>query len=175
MNQLSPKPPKELIHDIIVPQGYFPNNSRFPLVIYKEVFNFSNPSLEGVQQLLANNHWLNSWVDSIYDFHHYHSNTHETLVIVEGRCTVQIGGDKGKKYAIGKNDVIIFPAGVSHKNVGSSSDFKCIGAYPADIAYDMKHGTAEEHPEVDSTIQNVKLPKSEPIFGKKGLLFNYWK
>lgn len=175
MNVLLPIPPKEVIHDLIPPQDYFPNNDQYPLLIYKKVFNFSHQSPEMVQNFLRKNNWINSWVDGIYDYHHYHSNTHETLVIIEGNCSVQIGGDRGEKYTVLKGDVIIFPAGVSHKNVGASPDFKCIGAYPIDIEYDVYYGKPDEHPEVDVNIKMVKLPQSDPIFGVDGLLFEYWK
>ncbi len=44
-----------------------------------------------------------------------------------------------------------------------------------DIDYDMNYGKAEEHPLVDKKIQKVPLPNEDPIFGKKGILFDYWK
>lgn len=175
MNPLLPVPPKEILHELIPSQGHFPNNARYPLLIYKQAFEFSEYSQESVQNFLKHNKWINSWVDSIYDCHHYHSNTHEALVIIEGNCQIQIGGEKGKEYAITKGDVIIFPAGVSHKNVGSSDGFKCIGAYPTSINYDMNYGKAAEHPQVDINIQKVGLPECDPVFGKDGYLFDYWK
>ncbi|MBA2652521.1 MAG: cupin domain-containing protein [Tatlockia sp.] len=174
MKTIVPILPQELVHELILKNDYFPNNSRFPLLIYRQVFNLTDTTSEMIQNFLQQNEWVNSWVDSIYDYHHYHSNTHEALVIISGRCKVQIGGDNGKKYDVFKGDSIIFPAGVSHKNVGSSSDFKCIGAYPEDIDYDLKYGLAKEHPQVDENIKKVDVPKNDPIFGKKGLLFDYW-
>ncbi|MBA3536521.1 MAG: cupin domain-containing protein [Tatlockia sp.] len=167
--------PNDLLHDLIEASEHFPNNSRYPLLIYRQVFNFSKPSADLVQNFLNVNNWINSWVDSIYDYHHYHSNTHEALVIIAGTCKVQIGGPKGKIYEISKGDVIIFPAGVSHKNVGSSQDFKCVGSYPTDEDYDVNYGKAEEHPQVDINIKKVGLPATDPIFGKDGVLFDYWK
>jgi uncharacterized protein YjlB len=167
--------PTKLIHKLISPSDYFPNNSRYPLLIYKQVFTSMEQSPEQIQQFLHENNWNNSWVDSIYDYHHYHSTTHETLVIIAGQCNVQIGGDKGAIYEVSNGDVIILPAGVSHKNVGSSPDFKCIGAYPDNHDLDMNYGKLEEHPAVDRNIKKVGLPQSDPVFGEKGLLFNYWK
>jgi uncharacterized protein YjlB len=72
MDTLFAIPPADLIHDLIEPSDYFPNNSRYPLLLYKQVFNFSKPSAELVQYFLKTNNWINSWVDSIYDYHHYH-------------------------------------------------------------------------------------------------------
>ncbi len=173
MPTLTPNSPKDIIHDVILPNGDFPNNAKLPLLIYKQVFELIGEP-EQVQQLLKLNHWLNSWVNSIYDYDHYHSNTHETLVILQGHCLVQIGGPDYKKYEIKKGDVIIFPAGVAHKNLNSSADFKCVGAYPIDIDYDMHYGRPEEHPKVDDNIKQVKLPSCDPVFGVNGQLFDYW-
>jgi uncharacterized protein YjlB len=175
MNTLKPTTPKEVIHEIFLPNNFFPNNQKYPLLIYKQVFIFTNESPAQIQQFLKENSWRNAWVDGIYDFDHYHSNTHEVLIIIEGNCNVQIGGPNYKHYEICQGDVIILPAGVAHKNLGSSQNFKCIGAYPFDVKYDMHYGKADEHPKVDETIKKVKLPKCDPIFGKNGLLFEFWK
>lgn len=167
--------PREIIHAVIPAHDHFPNNSRYPLILYKDAVHCPQQSVELIKNLLQENHWLNAWVDGIYDYHHYHSNTHETLVICSGTCKVQVGGPKGTIYVIEQGDVIIFPAGVAHKNVGCSTDFQCIGAYPLNIDYDMNYGKAEEHPQVDSTIKQVPLPLCDPIFGPQGVLFDYWK
>lgn len=175
MNKRQFEQPKEIIHELIRKNGYFPNNSRYPLLIYKNMIAFTDNPPQAIQEFLHHNQWINSWVDGIYKNHHYHSNTHELLIVIAGNCQVQIGGDQGKIYEISQGDIIILPAGVAHKNVGSSSDFKCIGAYPFDIDYDMNYGKAEEHPRVDNNLKLVGLPATDPLFGKNGLLFDYWK
>ena len=164
-----------VIADIINRNGNFPNNESLPLIIYKNVIHFENVTAKEIQKFLHKNKWINSWVDGIYNYHHYHSNTHEALIVYDGHCRVEIGGDKGNQYEIEKGDVIIFPAGVSHKNLTSTKDFKTIGSYPIDVDYDMNYGKAEEHPKVDENIKQVPLPNTDPIFGEDGLLFQYWK
>ncbi|MBA2657346.1 MAG: cupin domain-containing protein [Tatlockia sp.] len=175
MDALKVENAQDLIHELIAANGNFPNNSRFPLMIYRQVFPVPKLSPESIQSLLHHNQWINSWVNGIYDYHHYHSNTHEALIICAGSCNVQIGGFDGKIYEVFKGDAIIFPAGVSHKNVGSTRDFLCVGSYPLDIKYDMNYGLADEHPKVDLNISQVNLPASDPIYGVNGILFNYWK
>lgn len=165
--------PKEVIVETILPNGLFPGNPHFPLIIYKAAI-LADFSSKVIKQLLEENHWINAWVDGIYHFHHYHSNTHEALVVIAGDCRVQIGGKGAKIYDVSQGDVIILPAGTSHKNVQSSTNFKCVGAYPFHLDYDMNYGKKEEHPRVDDNIARVGLPQADPIFGKEGLLFKYW-
>ncbi|STY31732.1 Uncharacterized protein containing double-stranded beta helix domain [Legionella wadsworthii] len=167
-------PPKKIIHEVLSKNGFIPNNPRFPLLIYKQAITRSNEP-KSIQEHLQRNHWGKSWVDSIYDCHHYHSNTHEVLVMIEGEGTVQFGGEQGTTYEVSEGDVVIIPAGVAHKSLSLSKDFKCIGAYAANVEYDMNYGKAEEHPRVDEQIQQVGLPKCDPVFGNQGLLFDYWK
>ncbi|KTC68236.1 Cupin domain protein [Legionella birminghamensis] len=175
MSQLAPLPAGEILHPLILQDGYFPNNSVYPLLIYKNVLDLNGRSVEEIQAFLQQNQWINSWLDTVYDYHHYHSNTHETLVIYSGYCDVQFGGDHGKIYQVSRGDVVIIPAGVAHKNTGSSPDFKCIGSYPFDLDYDVCYGRAEEHPRADQNIARVGLPACDPVFGNQAGLFNYWK
>lgn len=175
MNKIIPIIPKKIIHQVISRNGLFPGNSKYPLLIYKNVFNFTDQTTKQLQEFLNNNHWIKSWVDSIYPYHHYHSNTHEALVVFSGDANVQIGGENGDIFEIVEGDIIIFPAGVSHKNVKSSEDFTVIGSYPFDVEYDMNYGKDIEYPKVEENIKRVGLPAADPVFGKNGLLFNYWK
>lgn len=137
--------PKEIIYQMILPQGYFPGNQLYPLLIYKRIYSNINESPEMIQAQLGQNDWSHSWVDSIYDFHHYHSTTHEVLVIISGECQVQFGGENGLIYTVHQGDVVILPAGVAHKSLERTHNFQCIGAYPFDVEYDMNYGTSEEY------------------------------
>ncbi len=175
MEAVKPVTPQEILHQLILPNGFFPNNRRFPLLLYKQTFAMTSQLPQALQELLQRNHWGNSWIDSIYDSHHYHSTTHEVLVMIEGEGTVQFGGDDGKIYGVSQGDVVIIPAGVAHKSLSLSKNFQCIGAYPWRVDGDMKYGKAREHPQVDEQIKNAGLPKSDPVFGVQGLLFDYWK
>lgn len=165
----------EIIQKMISSQDYLPGNPYYPLLIYKQAITNSNEPSKVIQDRLAQNNWSHSWVDSIYDFHHYHSNTHEVLVIISGDCQVQFGGDNGPIYIVDQGDVIIIPAGVAHKSLSKSNNFQCIGAYPLDMEYDMNYGTIEEYSQALDAIKQVGLPKKDPIFGDQGLLLKYWK
>ncbi|MGE5294376.1 MAG: hypothetical protein ACM3VT_06070, partial [Solirubrobacterales bacterium] len=74
---------------ILTNDGIFPNNPKLPLLIYKKALNTDVPDLVShVQAIFADHGWGNSWVDSIYDFHHYHSISHEVLAICSGQARV---------------------------------------------------------------------------------------
>ena len=95
--------------------------------------------------------------------------------IYSGECHVALGGDSGIQILIEKGDVLLIPAGVAHKNVGASLDFKCIGAYPEGMEFDMNLGKSGERPGTDKHIRKVPIPKKDPLYGKEGCLALYWK
>ena len=175
MSQTIPHQPMKVIHEFIPALGYFPNNPHFPLLIYSGVFNANQLAPTEIKNLLKENNWGNSWIDSIYDEHHYHSNTHEVLIVISGTAKAIYGGPQGKIFKISEGDVIIHPAGVSHKKMTASDHFACMGAYPNSRHYDMCYGKKEEHPQVDKNIKKVGLPEADPVYGKDGLIFHYWK
>ncbi len=70
------------------------------------------------------------WRNGIYGFHHYHSTAHEVLGVYAGWTDVQFGGQAGIGVRLEKNDVVLIPAGVAHKNLAQSTGFGIVGAYP---------------------------------------------
>lgn len=150
--------------------GSIPNNPYFPLLIYKKAVSADRD----LEKLLAENQWLDSWKNGIFDYHHYHSNSHEVLVVISGQARVQFGGEQGELIKAETGDVIIIPAGVGHKRIEASSDFTVMGAYPDGKEYDTCYGKAEERPEKLENIKGVPRPKKDPIFGSEGPLFSYW-
>ena len=71
-------------------------------------------------------------------------------------------------------DVIVIPAGVSHKNIDQSPDFRCVGAYPKGQSPDMQYGKPGERPLTDQNIRSVPFPKTDPVFGEHGTLLEIW-
>ena len=154
--------------------GTFPN-SELPVLFYKGALDvpFLFPA-NYVKKLFEDNGWSNAWDDGIFEYHHYHSITHEVVGIYEGETVLQLGGEKGKKLKVEKGDVLIIPAGVAHKNLKEDDDIQCIGAYPGGMDYDMNYGAEGERPCADKNIKKVPLPESDPIFGKTGGLMEIW-
>lgn len=161
---------------LIKENGFFPNNAALPVLLYKGALHLPEDGKDDlVKEVFQQNDWGNAWVDGIYDYHHYHSITHEVLGVIQGTCTIMLGGEKGIKQKLQEGDVIVLPAGVSHKSVESSDDFTCVGAYPKDAEYDLNYGKKEEHPEVDENIKKVPLPDTDPLYGNEGPLMEHWK
>ena len=156
--------------------GTFPNNAGLPLILMHQVFKTKPDVLpEIIEKTFLDNGWEHSWRNGLYSFHHYHSTAHEVLGIYAGWVKGQFGGPEGKSVTAKAGDVVIVPAGVSHKNLEQSPDFRVVGAYPKGQLVDMNYGKPGERPQADENIENVPLPDIDPIFGKTGLLIRLWK
>lgn len=166
---------EELIKELLKDDGKFPNNERLPTLIYKNALHLSSGDAAlRVERLFNANGWGNSWHNGVFDYHHYHSIAHEVLGIYGGIARIQLGGPSGITFDAMKGDVIIIPAGVAHKNLGSSKDFACVGAYPAGQDYDMNYGYEGERPGADENIARAPLPETDPVFGSRGYVIQYW-
>ena len=156
--------------------GTFPNNERLPLLLYRNVLALprENPAAP-VEDLFASNGWGGAWRNGIYSFHHYHSMAHEVLGIYGGSAKVQLGGEDGTTLAISRGDVVVIPAGVAHKNLGASFDFRVVGAYPTGQSPDMCYGKSDERPQADTRIAAVPLPAMDPVYGAEGQLKMHWQ
>jgi uncharacterized protein YjlB len=154
--------------------GLIPNNA-LPLLIYQEAVKLTGGDPAAVfEELFAAHSWTGSWRDGIYTYHHYHSTTHEVLGVFRGSATVQFGGEKGIKQKIKAGDVVIIPAGVSHKNLGASSNFGVVGAYPDGQEPDINYGQKGERAETDANLAKVTTPREDPVYGQMGPLRERW-
>ncbi len=167
-----PKNPIE--HFTFIDDGVFPN-SPIPLLLFKKVFD-ADPGINpaSIEKTFNENDWVNSWRNGLYPFHHYHSTAHEALGLYSGWVKAQLGGPDGKIVTAKAGDVIVIPAGVAHKNIEQSPDFKVVGAYPIGQIPDMKYGKPGERPTTDENIRKVNLPLHDPIYGKDGPLVQMW-
>lgn len=160
---------------LLTDDGVFPNNDKLPLLLYHNSLPSAardDPAV--VQTLFTGRGWTGSWVNGIYGFHHYHSTSHEVLAICAGHAEVQFGGPNGITTNVSAGDVVVIPAGVAHKNLGSSSDFTVVGAYPQGQSYDMCYGKDGERPTADEHIARVPLPPADPLAGPAGPLAQHW-
>ena len=154
--------------------GSIPNN-KLPLILYKNVFKKHGAAgAEWLEERFAENNWLNSWRNGVYNYHHYHSKSHEVLGVYSGSAELHLGGEQGQKVRVEAGEVIVIPAGVGHKNLGSSSDFRVVGAYPEGRSYDLKTGKKSEYEEAKKNIAEVPLPEHDPVLGSENGVPEIW-
>lgn len=163
--------PKKLFFE---DDGSIPNN-KLPLLFYENAFKErGNEGAKWLENHFQKNNWLNSWRNGVYNYHHYHSTSHEVLGVYSGRAKLHLGGEQGKKVEVRAGDIIVIPAGVGHKNLDSSQDFRVVGAYPNGSSYDMNTGKSSERPGTDENIAAVPIPGKDPLTGEKGGLTEIW-
>jgi len=166
----------DVISELLKDDGSYPNNPKCPLLVYKNAFHLPDDNAALViEEVFQANGWSGSWRNGIFSFHHYHSNTHEVLGCYSGSVKAQFGGPQGVTMTLERGDVVIIPAGVSHKNLGSSGDFRVVGAYPSGKNWDMNRGDPDERQQAIESIEKVSLPAADPVYGKDGPLFEHWE
>lgn len=103
----------------------------------------------------------------MYRRHHYHSTTHEVLVIVCGSAHLCFGGPSNPEKTILEakiGDVIIVPAGVSHALLDENGGFQMVGAYPPDSEpWDMCVNEATHAQQ--QNIRSLGWFERDPIYG----------
>ncbi|HSR31911.1 MAG TPA: cupin domain-containing protein [Anaerolineae bacterium] len=156
--------------------GVYPNNAHLPLLVYVAALDLPerNPAAV-IESLFRQNRWGASWRNGVYGFHHYHSTAHEVLGVYGGSARVQFGGEHGIVLSVTRGDVVIIPAGVAHKNLGASPDFRVVGSYPQGQSWDMNYGQPGERPRADENIARVPLPAMDPLYAEAGPLLSLWQ
>ena len=92
------------------------------------------------EERFARNGWTGAWRNGVFDWHHFHTTTHEVLGCYQGNAKVQLGGPDGPVHDLSAGDVVIIPAGCAHKRISASDDFAVVGAYPGGARPDMQDG-----------------------------------
>ena len=165
----------EVTTELLGDDGTFPNNETLPVLIYRGAFDAAAYSSgDDIERTFRQNRWGATWQNGIYSYHHYHSTAHEVLGVARGTATVRLGGDSGIAIDLAPGDVVVLPAGVAHKNEGSSADFLVVGAYPLGQEYDMNYGKPEERPAADRNIEATPLPETDPVHGSAGPVLERW-
>jgi uncharacterized protein YjlB len=153
--------------------GVIPN-SPLPVLVYRGVISSDAATADGFEALFAQHGWSNAWRDSIFDYTHFHSTSHEVLAIVEGQVRVRLGGEHGASVDFRAGDVVVLPAGTGHRCETASEDLLVVGAYPDGRDFDIRRGDPAERGEVDANLAAVPIPKQDPIGGPDGALLAIW-
>ncbi len=148
-------------------------NSHLPVIVYSNVCALADCAT-WFEAKFQKNGWTNNWRDIVLPYDHFHSNTHEVLAVSQGLVKLKIGGEKGKIIEATQGDVIVLPAGVGHYSISENANYQIVGGYPNGLAWDMCTDLKLDPENILKNINAVKLPETDPIFGKKGPLIEYW-
>lgn len=141
-----------------------PNNPDLPVLIYRGVIDGKTAG-EIFQNIFLRNGWRGVWRGGIYDYHHYHSTSHEVLGVAQGQATLRLGGVRGMLFHVRVGDCLILPAGTGHCCVDATSDFAVIGAYPAGQEnYDIQRSWQDKLG-IRDDIRHVPEPGTNPLCG----------
>ncbi|MFP4977721.1 cupin domain-containing protein [Paenibacillus sp. CN-4] len=149
-----------------------PGNPELPALVYPRALSGRpNEALE----VFARNGWLGGWTAGVYSYHHYHSNAHEALAVVQGTAVLQLGGDSGLRLPVSAGDVLVLPAGTAHKCISSGPGFAVSGAYPDGMDYNLRtEDDADRLQSIRAEIAKVPLPLRDPLYGEDGPLPVLW-
>ncbi|MDW4207939.1 cupin domain-containing protein [Staphylococcus saprophyticus] len=153
-----------------IDDGTIPNNPTLPVLTYHHVLG----SHEHLEKTIISNQWGNTWTGGVFSYHHYHSNAHETLLVIRGEANLLIGGRNGSTINVTAGDVLILPAGTGHKLLNASHDFTVMGAYPNGQSFDICTGDKNNRTQDIMNIENVPLPETDPLWGEQGPLLLHW-
>lgn len=144
--------------------GTFPNNSQYPVLIYKSAFEGSRS--EGARRITAQNRWTQPWAWGIFTYHHYHSGQWELLLCVQGAADVQLGGEAGPTVELERGDLVLIPPGFAHKQLHATGGFTLLGSYPVeDRAGSVDTLTGPPSEEERRNIANCPVPGFDTILG----------
>jgi uncharacterized protein YjlB len=150
------------------PGDGIPNHPSFAVLVYRDVELAARGDVDGVRALFAEHGWRGSWVDGVFDFHHFHSTSHEVLAVVAGAATLELGGPQGEAFDVAAGHVLVLPAGTGHRRAGAAAGFTVVGAYPAGQEdYDLLRG--EDPAEVDAARERIAAlaaPPDDPVGGE---------
>jgi uncharacterized protein YjlB len=104
----------------------------------------------------------------VFDFHHFHSTSHEVLAVLAGNATLELGGPQGQAFDVAAGDVLVLPAGTGHRRASAAGGFTVVGAYPAGQEdYDLLRGDdATEVAAARERIAALGAPPDDPAGGE---------
>jgi uncharacterized protein YjlB len=148
------------------PGDRIPNHPAFPVLVYRGVDAIARGA-DTARALFAEHGWGGSWVDGVFDFHHFHSTSHEALAVVAGAATLELGGPQGEAFDVAAGDVLVLPAGTGHRRATARDGFTVVGAYPAGQEdYDLLRGDdPDEVAAARERIAALPAPPEDPVGG----------
>ena len=144
--QLRQKHVKPVAHQL-APTELTPN-SQFPLLHYRGLLDVDQLSPSEAAKIFTTNGWETQWIIRYAPTQraHYHSKTHETMVVLSGQARIRFGSadltsgeDPAEDHEAGgievdaaAGDVFVIPAGVSHKTFNTAPEMSFEVLTPGD-------------------------------------------
>ncbi|KAF2035321.1 hypothetical protein EK21DRAFT_106862 [Setomelanomma holmii] len=165
------------------PTTNVPNNS-LPALVYRNVLPAPHDS-ETAKKLCEGNHWEKRGEWGAITTAHFHPNTHECYAIIQGESRLVLGRPRpsggeepagGVEVDVATGDVVVVPAGVSHRSLTSSGGYRYIGVYPrTNPKWRNNFCRGEESLEdLKQEIAKVQMPEADPVHGIDGPLMRIW-
>jgi uncharacterized protein YjlB len=156
------------------PGGGVPNHPAWPALVYRGAVD-GGRGTGPIKALLASNGWAGLWEWSVFDYHHFHPDAAEVLVVARGRAVLQLGGPEGPLVPVAAGDVLILPAGFGHRLDGSEDGFLVVGGYPeGQTGKSTWRPDAQRMADWTRQIAQVPRPAADPVFGAGGPLLQAW-
>jgi uncharacterized protein YjlB len=160
--------PFEVLRIYVSDDGTFPNNDKYPVLIYQDAYHGS--SKEATKCMERDREWTSPWTWGIFSYHHYHSTAWELLVCIRGTASVRMGGPSGPTLSIRRGDLILIPPGISHQQIQDEDGFALLGSYPLKDCSASWTGSVDTLNGPPTKIQrdNIRacpVPGKDPIFG----------
>src|SRR3954451_16334001 len=89
------------------PGDRIPNHPSFAVLVYHDVAPAARGDADAVRALFDAHGWRGAWVTVVFDFHHFHSTSHEVLAVVAGTATLELGGPQGQAFEVAAGDVVV--------------------------------------------------------------------
>ncbi|GAB3673298.1 cupin [Salinisphaera aquimarina] len=152
-------------------------NSRYPVLVYRGEPSGQGSLAEPLEALFAANAWPPQWRGGVFDFHHYHSVSHETLGVARGHAVLMLGGEDGSRLRVTRADVLVLPAGTGHCRMQASTDFELVGAYqPDQQRWDIcRSDSAADHDAAIARIARASTPDHDPVNGRNAGVPVLWR
>jgi len=158
---------------LIPRHNLIPNTSiqNKPLLIYHSCFPLTSGPSQIESHLRSIGVVTPQWRYTMYSTSHFHTTTHEVLVIASGAAKICLGGEENPdrvEPTVRKGDVVVMPAGVSHRLLEEvESPFLMVGSYPPGKEWDMCYGKPGEESKIKG-IEALGWFDRDPIYGEKG-------